>query len=72
MTEVKCDKKYKCSSYGSSKCERCKHNKSKKDYFEPENNWYITEPYKWPTPTRPTQTWPKDKDWIITCYTTKY
>jgi hypothetical protein len=50
---VDCQFKDKCISANSYKCHSCRHNKGKRDYYEPEP--YRPFPVPWiPSPNRPT------------------
>jgi len=40
--DIVCPYKDKCISYGTEKCYRCRHNRGKRDYFDPVRDW---EPY---------------------------
>jgi hypothetical protein len=55
---VDCPYKDKCTSANSFKCMTCRHNKGKRDYYEP-------EPYRpFPTPWTPE---PSRPIWFINC-----
>jgi len=49
MCEVNCPYKNKCSSYPTF-CGSCRHNTSKRDYYEPDYPDYWRPVYPWPWP----------------------
>lgn len=47
MCEVECEFICKCTSY-PAKCGRCQRNMGKRDYFKPDEDYYIPYPYPHP------------------------
>jgi hypothetical protein len=55
---VDCPYKNKCTSANSFKCWSCRHNRGKRDYYEPEPYRPFPDPWK-PDPFKPI--------WVINC-----
>jgi len=60
-----CPYSNKCTSAGTYKCNTCRHNAGKRDYYDPEPY----KPWPWPKPWTPD---PYRPTWVITNNTPRF